>query len=162
MNDLDDDDLRVDLTPLIDVTFMLVIFFLMTMSFTLPVLDFTLPQSQTAQVAAQRATVRLSVDATGSYFLNNEPCAYADLAAKLQEHVLSAHQAGQELTLELLIDAQAPSQYLINVADLARTYTQGRLTILSAPTAEPLTPAKTHAPAAHSNAATSITAAEEQ
>ena len=33
MNDLDD-DLAVDLTPLIDVTFMLVIFFLMTMSFT--------------------------------------------------------------------------------------------------------------------------------
>ena len=32
MNDLDD-DLAVDLTPLIDVTFMLVIFFLMTMSF---------------------------------------------------------------------------------------------------------------------------------
>lgn len=137
MNDLDDDDLRVDLTPLIDVTFMLVIFFLMTMSFTLPVLDFTLPESQTAQVEVHRATVRLSVDASGSYFLNNEPFTYADLSQKMQEHVLSAHNAGQELTLELLIDAKAPSQYLINVADLARIYTQGRLSILSAPASEP-------------------------
>lgn len=136
MNELDDDDLRVDLTPLIDVTFMLVIFFLMTMSFTLPVLDFTLLQSQTAQVEAQVASVRISVDAQGSYFVNNEPCAYADLPAKIQERVLSAHQDGQELTLELLIDAQAPSQYLINVADLARTYTQGRLSVLSMPNTE--------------------------
>ncbi len=37
MSDLDD-DLNVDLTPLIDVIFMLVIFFIMTMSFTLPVI----------------------------------------------------------------------------------------------------------------------------
>ena len=130
MNDLDD-DLAVDLTPLIDVTFMLVIFFLMTMSFTLPVIDFTLPQAQTAQVESQRTTLRISVDAHGSFMLNNVPCAQSELGPQIQEHVISTNNAGKELTLELVIDAAAPSQYLITVADLARTYTQGRLMVVT-------------------------------
>ena len=130
MNDLDD-DLAVDLTPLIDVTFMLVIFFLMTMSFTLPVIDFTLPQAQTAQVESQRTTLRISVDAHGSFMLNNVPCAQSELGPQIQEHVISSNNAGKELTLELVIDAAAPSQHLITVADLARTYTQGRLMVVT-------------------------------
>lgn len=60
-----DDDLNVDLTPLIDVIFMLVIFFIMTMSFTLPVIDFNLPQSGTAQSENRTATIRVSVDENG-------------------------------------------------------------------------------------------------
>lgn len=138
MNDLDD-DLSVDLTPLIDVTFMLVIFFLMTMSFTLPVIDFTLPQAQTAQTESQRTTLRISVDAHGSFMLNNVPCAQSELGPQIQEHVISTNNAGKELTLELVIDAAAPSQHLITVADLARTYTQGRLMVVTTKSEEPLT-----------------------
>lgn len=134
MNDLDD-DLGVDLTPLIDVTFMLVIFFLMTMSFTLPVIDFTLPTAESAQAQSQRATVRISVDASGSYMLNNNPCDEAALPSLLEAHVLKANEAGKELTIELVIDAHAPSQHLIHVADLSRLYTQGRLMVVS--TTEP-------------------------
>lgn len=156
MNDLDD-DLAVDLTPLIDVTFMLVIFFLMTMSFTLPVIDFTLPQAQTAQVESQRTTLRISVDAHGSFMLNNVPCAQSELGPQIQEHVISTNNAGKELTLELVIDAAAPSQHLITVADLARTYTQGRLMVVTTKSEE-LSPnanassAALTAPAPHSPA----------
>ena len=42
MNDLDD-DLKLDLTPMIDVIFMLIIFFIMTMSFVMPVINVDLP-----------------------------------------------------------------------------------------------------------------------
>ncbi len=41
---------RVDLTPLIDVIFMLVIFFVMTMTFSKPVLDVVLPAAQNSEV----------------------------------------------------------------------------------------------------------------
>ena len=139
MNDLDD-DLAIDLTPLIDVTFMLVIFFLMTMSFTLPVIDFTLP-----------------LDAHGSFMLNNVPYAQSELGPQIQEHVISTNNAGKELTLELVIDAAAPSQHLITVADLARTYTQGRLMVVTTKSEE-LSPnanassAALTAPAPHSPA----------
>ena len=150
MNDLDD-DLAIDLTPLIDVTFMLVIFFLMTMSFTLPVIDFTLPQAQTAQVESQRTTLRISVDAHGSFMLNNVPYAQSELGPQIQEHVISTNNAGKELTLELVIDAAAPSQHLIT------TYTQGRLMVVTTKSEE-LSPnanassAALTAPAPHSPA----------
>ena len=49
MHDFDDDDLHVDLTSLIDVIFMLVIFFIMTMSFTLPEIELNVPTSTTAE-----------------------------------------------------------------------------------------------------------------
>ena len=47
----ENDILHVDLTPLIDVIFMLVIFFILTMSFTSPVIDLTLPNSKAATVS---------------------------------------------------------------------------------------------------------------
>ena len=68
-----DDDLNVDLTPLIDVIFMLVIFFIMTMSFTLPVIDFNLPQSGTAQSESRTTTIRVSVDAHGNFSAGETP-----------------------------------------------------------------------------------------
>ena len=134
MNDLENDDLAVDLTPLIDVTFMLVIFFIMTMSFTLPVIDFNLPQSSTAKSEERPYTMRISVDAQGNYTVGADTKATKDalpelITAELQKSTEAQH----ELTLELVIDAAAPSQELIHVADLARTYTQGRLVVVSTP-----------------------------
>ena len=46
---------RVDLTPLIDVIFMLVIFFVMTMTFSKPVLDVVLPAAQNSEVKKKTA-----------------------------------------------------------------------------------------------------------
>ena len=157
MNDLENDDLAVDLTALIDVTFMLVIFFIMTMSFTLPVIDFNLPQSSTAKSEERSYTMRISVDAHGNYTVGADTKTTKDalpelIAAQLQK----SDEAQQELTLELVIDAAAPSQELIHVADLARTYTQGRLVVVSTPL-EAANQAST--PAAGTPAAADTTAA---
>ena len=71
--------------------------------------------------------------------------------------MISTNNAGKELTLELVIDAAAPSQHLITVADLARTYTQGRLMVVTTKSEE-LSPntstssAALTAPAPHSPA----------
>lgn len=46
----EDDDLSLDLTPLIDVIFMLVIFFVLTTTFSKPVIDMILPKSTSAVV----------------------------------------------------------------------------------------------------------------
>lgn len=135
MQDLDD-DLHVDLTPLIDVIFMLVIFFIMTMSFTLPVVEFNLPESSTAKAASQSATLRITVDAKGNMSVEDKTLSYPELEAYVQEQV---KEQGEHLSLEVLIDAQAPTQYLIEVADLARTYTQGRMALISSKK-EDLTP----------------------
>ena len=130
MSDLDD-DLNVDLTPLIDVILMLVIFFIMTMSFTLPVIDFDLPQSSTAQAEQQGRTMRISVDINGNYIVDEQERTLDELNDLVKERMVTCQQDHEDLTLELVIDSQSPTQYLINIADLARAYTQGRLIVVS-------------------------------
>ena len=44
-----DEEINIDLTPLIDVVFMLLIFFIMTTTFSKPVLDVILPASKMAE-----------------------------------------------------------------------------------------------------------------
>ena len=63
---------RVDLTPLIDVIFMLVIFFVMTMTFSKPVLDVVLPAAQNSEVKKKTAELVISVKSDGKYFFNDQ------------------------------------------------------------------------------------------
>ncbi len=122
MNDWDNDDLQVDLTPLIDVTFMLVIFFIMTMSFALPSIELDLPRSETAQrQAEQTASLRLNVSADGAMFYQDRPISLDEAAALLKQ--------GSFKLIELNLDQKAPAQRLIDAADLARLYTEGRLQV---------------------------------
>ena len=120
MSDLDDDDLGVDLTPLIDVTFMLVIFFIMTMSFALPNIELDLPEATTAERSAKDASAFiLNVDAGGQFLRDKQVLTFAQVEALLKQ--------GQFTRIELNLDKSAPAQALIDCADLARQYTTGQL-----------------------------------
>lgn len=116
-----DDDLHPDLTPLIDVIFMLVIFFIMTMSFTLPTIDFLLPSSSTAQSQEQRKNITISVNKDGEYTYEGQPIT--------REELIGVLQANSEAILQLEIAHDAPVQHMVDVADLAREYGSGRLSI---------------------------------
>ena len=122
MHDFDDDDLHVDLTSLIDVIFMLVIFFIMTMSFTLPEIELNVPTSTTAEeneAASESFTV--SIDATGDFFINQKNLTLTEL-----QKIIEAEKP-QSITLYL--DPKSPAQSFIDISDLARTYTSGKLVV---------------------------------
>ena len=55
-----DEDASIDLTPVIDVIFMLLIFFIMTTTFSKPVLDIVLPASETAEESSRKNADPLS------------------------------------------------------------------------------------------------------
>lgn len=116
-----DDDLHPDLTPLIDVIFMLVIFFIMTMSFALPTIDFMLPSSSTAQSQEQRKNITISVNKDGEYTYEGQHIT--------REELIGVLQANSEAILQLEIAHDAPVQHMVDVADLAREYGSGRLSI---------------------------------
>lgn len=117
-----DDDLHVDLTALIDVIFMLVIFFIMTMSFTLPAINLNVPTSTTAQTQKDDPkSVILTIDEKGALYLNDNKVSLSDI-----ENILK-HENKDGIILYL--DPKAPSQSFIDIADLSRTYTQGKLSI---------------------------------
>ena len=108
---------RVDLTPLIDVIFMLVIFFVMTMTFSKPVLD----AAQNSEVRKKAAELVLSVNSDGKYFFNDQEILREDLPRFLSEH--------PEGTLNLMVDEKAPFESFVYLADLAKVNREGRFVI---------------------------------
>ncbi|SPT69125.1 biopolymer transport protein ExbD [Anaerobiospirillum thomasii] len=120
MNDFED-DLHVDLTPLIDVIFMLVIFFIMTMSFTLPVIDIVLPSSSTAEQTQKSNNIVITVNKDGEYLYKERV-----ISAKELKDILLVQD---DATIELNIDGNSKTQILIDIADIARSHTDGRLII---------------------------------
>lgn len=116
-----DEEPQIDLTPLIDCLFMLIIFFVLTMSFSRPVIEVILPQSKTAQVQKSDRQVSVYVLQDGSYRMGNKTVSIQDIQtrlASLHEPVLNIH-----------MDSKADFASFVALADLAREKNQGRFVI---------------------------------
>ncbi len=116
-----DDEVQIDLTPLIDVIFMLVIFFVMTMTFSKPVMDILLPQSETSAERRENATLVLSVDAEGRLFSDNRELTKEELPTFLDSK--------PEALLNLFIDEKAPFEVFIAIVDQAKLKRGGKFVI---------------------------------
>ena len=112
---------RVDLTPLIDVIFMLVIFFVMTMTFSKPVLDVVLPAAQNSEVKKKTTELVISVKSDGKYFFNDQEIPKEEVSRFLSEH--------PDGTLNLMVDEKAPFEAFVYLADLAKVNREGRFVI---------------------------------
>lgn len=67
------EDISLDITPLIDVIFMLLIFFIMTTTFSKPVLDIVLPESESSEDhAANKGELLISVREDGTYWYREQ------------------------------------------------------------------------------------------
>ena len=67
-----EENVEVNLTPLIDVVFLLLIFFMVSTTFDRHArLKVSLPESSTKAMQLQDAPLVLSIDAKGNYFLND-------------------------------------------------------------------------------------------
>jgi len=116
---------RVDLTPLVDVIFLLLIFFIMTTTFSRPVLDIILPQSEQAEVSADRQPQVISVKMDGTLHYEGRQIEQAELPAILDEK--------PEALLELHVDHKAPFEAFVGVVDVAKVRKGGRFVISTQP-----------------------------
>lgn len=116
-----DDDLQIDLTPLIDVIFMLVIFFVMTMTFSKPVMDVLLPQSTTSVERRENATLVLVVDAEGRLWNGDKELPRDELPIFLETQ--------PEALLNLFIDEKAPFEVFVAIVDQAKLKRGGKFVI---------------------------------
>lgn len=124
-----DEDPGIDLTPLIDVVFMLLIFFVLTTTFSKPVLDIVLPVSEEAAELEQRHTeLLISITAEGKIF-------HAD--TELDRAALTALLDSRDSTelLNLFVDEKAPFEAFVAVIDIAKNKREGRFVISTQPAA---------------------------
>lgn len=128
MKDFDfglDDEPGIDLTPLIDTIFMLLIFFIMTTTFSRPVLDIFLPASEEAEASAKRKEQVISIMADGTMHYEGRRIEKEELDAVLSER--------PEALLNLHVDKNAPFEAFVGVVDVARVKKGGHFVISTEP-----------------------------
>lgn len=116
-----DEEPQIDLTPLIDCLFMLIIFFVLTMSFSRPVLEIVLPESKVSEVKRADRQISVFVREDGSYWMDNKIISLKDIEEKLlstKESVLNIH-----------MDSKAPFNRFVSLVDLAKEKNEGRFVI---------------------------------
>lgn len=128
------EEVDINLTPLIDVVFLLLIFFMVSTTFTQETrLAITLPEAQGLASLAQTPPVEVIVGADGEYAINGERLTRND-AATLRV-VLSELVESSERSLTITADANARHQSVVTLMDVAGQLGYVNLSIT---TAEPI------------------------
>ena len=122
------DELSINLTPLIDVVFLLLIFFMVSTSFTKATqLAINLPEAE-GEPAPKRATkLELMIAADGSFTLNGIPVSNQpiDLRRALRD------EAGEDRDIPITIaaDGEAAHRFVVTALDAANALGFRQLTI---------------------------------
>ena len=74
--------ITLSIAPLVDIVFLLLIFFLLSSSYIQPSIKLNLPEAQN-QTIAQKQEIVVTVDKTGTIYLNREPVAINELSGRL-------------------------------------------------------------------------------
>jgi biopolymer transport protein ExbD len=120
-------EVSINLTPLIDVVFLLLIFFMVSTSFSeLTQLVVDLPEAEGSPASADDALL-LTVDAVGNMTLNGEsvPNDARGLSAALRQQL----SGNTDIPVTLSADAMTPHQYVVTAMDVAAQLNITRLTI---------------------------------
>jgi len=108
---------QLDLTPMIDVVFQLLIFFMVTAVFAItPGLDIKLPEADTAQ-APDKENLFIVVDQDGNMKLNHKTVTFANLKDEL---VSKRAILGNTTAIIIQGDERATHGQIVNIMDIAR------------------------------------------
>lgn len=103
-----------NITPLVDLIFNLLLFFLLTYAVTSPALQVALPAAASGQVT-KSAGVQITVTRDGTLFLQGQSFKQEELAVALSQELAKQH------TQEVLVSAakELPFEKVVQVMDLA-------------------------------------------
>ncbi|MDR1044346.1 MAG: biopolymer transporter ExbD [Candidatus Adiutrix sp.] len=123
--DLDGDGL--DMTPLIDVLFLLLTFFILAATFVAPALEVQLAQARNLRSGqGQGPSLTFSIDAQGDIYYEREKIQAADL-----EKIMGAH--AQETPIIFNVDQDAPFEAFLTVLDEAKSQNRHQFLINGQP-----------------------------
>ena len=106
----------IDISPLIDMVFILLIFFMVSTTFTKDMkIDIDRPGASSASVASTKA-MRLYIDKSGETFLNGEPVRLWVIQSRLRDLL----KGSTNKSVLIVTDEIVPSNRLVEVIDQAR------------------------------------------
>ncbi len=110
---------EVSLTPMIDVVFLLLIFFMVTTTFNRETqLNISLPEATGNEKTAFDKVINLTIDADGIYYINNHQVVNQKLST-LRRALLQAAGSKKNLPFIISADARTPHQAVISALDVA-------------------------------------------
>jgi biopolymer transport protein ExbD len=118
------EDPEINLIPFIDVLLVILIFLMVTTSYSkFTALQITLPTADAEKALDRPFEINVAVDAQGRYAINNQPVAAADALSLAEELKIAARPKGgpaKEPVVIINADASAAHQSVINVLEAAR------------------------------------------
>ena len=133
-----EDGVEVNLTPLIDVVFLLLIFFMVSTTFDRHAkLKVSLPEASTKATQQQNDPLVLSIDAKGNYFLNERQIVNQQLDTLKQAILKTLSEKNvniEEVSLVLRADANTPHQSVVRAMDAASQLGLSKLSIATVET----------------------------
>lgn len=111
------DELNINITPLIDVVFLLLIFFMVTTTFTRETrLMVNLPEADAAPTEPLPDQVEITVSRNGAYTINGRPLVNSEIDTLMQGLEL-ATQNDRSVPILLIADAEATHQSVVTAMD---------------------------------------------
>ena len=106
---------RFDMTPMIDMIFLLLIFFLLTSTLSKPVITVELPESEITETRVEQETI-VAIDRGGRLFLNEEE--YSRDALKTELTRLYAQRDTDDIFIQA--DEKVDFGIVVDVMDICR------------------------------------------
>lgn len=123
------EEVHINLTPLIDVVFLLLIFFMVTTTFNrYAELKIQLPEATADPQQKQEILLELVIDSAGRYYINGQ--ALVNTQAKtLTAALRKVIEGSQNPTMIIRADARTPHQSVVTAMDSANRVGLSRLSI---------------------------------
>ncbi len=124
------DDVQLDVTPLVDVVFLLLIFFMLSTTLSVnPGIKVDLPKASAQQVKRKKATVRVAIEASGRIYADGKKTSLKKL-----DGIFSVLAKKDPDTLVIIeADKKVYHGVVVKVMDAAKTSGLNKLAIATEP-----------------------------
>ena len=120
------DEPRIDLTPMVDVVFLLLIFFMISTTFVeSPGISIELPEASSQPVEREPQEIKISLSREGDIYYQDRKISIADYREILAENRSNA----KNTTILLLADKESRHGKVVTLMDLARDAGLSKLAI---------------------------------
>jgi biopolymer transport protein ExbD len=120
--------LDINITPLIDVVFLLLIFFMVSTTFERESeLGIELPESTATAEPSREDNLEVSVDAKGRYYVDGRPLVNTQIATLVQAMKKRVSELGSKPAVVVSADENSPHKAVMAVMDAAQQVGLARL-----------------------------------